>query len=78
VFCELGQGDLPLDQLLAALVDRDYSGWIAIEQDRFIPAAVTAREIADAQARNLEWLTSHISLEELTNNPDDAGRPKPG
>ncbi|BDG05397.1 TIM barrel protein [Anaeromyxobacter oryzae] len=33
VFCELGRGDVPFPSVVTALRERDYRGWIVVEQD---------------------------------------------
>jgi inosose dehydratase len=55
-FCELGQGDAGVDELLSALKASDYHGWLVVEQDRFPSEDESFAEIASAQARNRERL----------------------
>ena len=55
-FCALGQGDVGLDEVLTALTDISYAGWVIVEQDIFPdPAEPPGRPAAD-QAANREWL----------------------
>lgn len=55
-FCELGQGDAGVDELLSAVKASDYHGWLVVEQDRFPSPDDSFAEIAGAQARNRERL----------------------
>jgi inosose dehydratase len=52
VFCELGQGCVDFPAVLAWLRDRDYQGWITVEQD-VLPGMGTPKESA---RRNREYL----------------------
>jgi inosose dehydratase len=55
-FCALGQGDVGMDEVLTALTDISYAGWVIVEQDIFPdPAEPPERPAAD-QAANREWL----------------------
>jgi inosose dehydratase len=55
-FCALGQGDVGMDEVLSALADISYAGWVIVEQDIFPdPAEPPGRPAAD-QAANREWL----------------------
>jgi inosose dehydratase len=55
-FCALGQGDVGMDDVLAAITGIGYSGWVIVEQDIFPdPAEPVERPAAD-QAANREWL----------------------
>ena len=45
VFCELGQGGVAFDAVLAELERLDYSGWIVVEQD-VLPGLGTPLESA--------------------------------
>lgn len=55
-FCPLGEGDLDIDGILAALLAREYRGWLVVEQD-VIPAAGGARDVAAVdQDRNRAYL----------------------
>jgi inosose dehydratase len=78
VFCELGHGDLPLEEFVAALSEHEYSGWIAIEQDRFIPAGLTAHEIGEVQAGNLGWLANRLSQAGLAHDAPATASTAPG
>ena len=52
VFCELGQGAVDFPALLAALRERDYDGWIVVEQD-ILPSMGSP---FDSAKRNREYL----------------------
>jgi inosose dehydratase len=55
-FCALGQGDVGMDEVLTALTDISYTGWVIVEQDIFPdPAEPPERPAAD-QAANRDWL----------------------
>jgi inosose dehydratase len=57
----LGDGDVDIDTVLAALAATGYDGWLVVEQDR---APATAEEypgVAAEQAANLRWLASHLA-----------------
>ena len=54
VFCELGNGDVNFPAFLAELRNRDYDGWIVVEQD-VLPGMGSPYESA---ARNLRYLRS--------------------
>lgn len=58
-FCELGEGDLPLEAFLAELGEQRYEGWVVIEQDRVLKGEGDFRAAAEAQVRNLRWLREH-------------------
>lgn len=55
-FCELGEGDAGVDELLEAIRTSSYQGWLVVEQDRFPTASDSFAAIAQAQARNRERL----------------------
>jgi inosose dehydratase len=52
IFCELGRGSVPFDQVLDALRAGGYDGWIVVEQD-VLPGLGTP---AASAARNREYL----------------------
>lgn len=55
-FCPLGEGDVDVDGVLAALNERGYSGWLVVEQD-IIPEPDTPVDQAAAEQRaNREYL----------------------
>lgn len=62
IFCELGEGDVPLPAFFAALRDARYAGWIVVEQDRIPRADEPLTESAEAQARNRQWLREHAGV----------------
>lgn len=54
VFCELGNGDVDFPVFLAELKNRNYDGWIVVEQD-VLPGMGSPYESAE---RNLQYLNS--------------------
>ena len=56
-FCALGDGDIPIDDVLAALSEISYSGWLVVEQD-VLPDPDNPGEPACDQVRNREYLRS--------------------
>jgi inosose dehydratase len=52
VFCELGKGAVPFASVLDSLRERDYRGWITVEQD-ILPGMGSPRESAE---RNRAYL----------------------
>jgi inosose dehydratase len=58
-FCELGRGDAGVEKLLDAVAVSDFSGWLVVEQDRFLSPADSVADIAAAQARNRDFLRRH-------------------
>lgn len=54
VFCELGRGDVDFPAVLAELHQRNYQGWIVVEQD-VLPGMGSPKESAQ---RNRAYLTS--------------------
>jgi len=56
VFCELGRGSSGLDAFMAALRERRWSGWVVVEQDRFLTPADTPAAMLALQTRNRTWL----------------------
>ena len=62
MFCELGTGDVDFDSFFAALRERDYTGWIVVEQDRIPRPDEKLSESAEAQVRNREWLREHAGV----------------
>ncbi|MBA3366612.1 MAG: TIM barrel protein [Actinobacteria bacterium] len=59
-FCELGTGDVDLEELFAELAG--YSGWVVVEQDWLpAPGDELAAQI-EAQARNRRWLAERVGL----------------
>jgi inosose dehydratase len=61
VFCELGEGDAAIDQVVVALRETGYEGWLVIEQDQFLKETVTRNMLASAQRRNLEYLQALLA-----------------
>jgi sugar phosphate isomerase/epimerase len=56
VFCPLGEGDSGMDEVVAALLRREYSGWVIVEQDQFLRAEDTRESLVAGQRRNREYL----------------------
>jgi len=56
VFCELGDGDSGIDQVIVALREVGYEGWLVIEQDQFLKDTVTRHALVNAQRRNMAYL----------------------
>jgi inosose dehydratase len=55
-FCPLGEGDVAVDQVLAALDELGYGGWLVVEQDVVPEPGTTVQRAADEQLRNREFL----------------------
>ena len=56
VFCELGKGAAQIDRLVSLLLDRQFAGWIIVEQDTSTrPASLSARA-------NREYLREHFGI----------------
>jgi inosose dehydratase len=55
-FCPLGEGDVAVDQVLAALDELGYGGWLVVEQDVVPEPGTTVQRAADEQRRNREFL----------------------
>jgi len=56
VFCELGLGDSGIGDVIQALRDHDYAGWLVIEQDQFLMASDTPASVVAGQRANREYL----------------------
>jgi inosose dehydratase len=57
-FCALGDGDIDIEQVLAALSDINYSGWLVVEQD-VLPDPANPEQPARDQQRNRDYLRAH-------------------
>jgi inosose dehydratase len=57
-FCALGDGDIDVEQVLDALSDINYSGWLVVEQD-VLPDAAQPTQPALDQRRNRDYLRAH-------------------
>jgi inosose dehydratase len=55
-FCALGEGDVAIDEVLAALQAIDYEGWLVVEQDIIPDPADPPGQAAREQAANREYL----------------------
>jgi inosose dehydratase len=55
-FCPLGEGSLAVDDVLAALGELRYSGWLVVEQDIIPDHNAPVEQAADEQRRNREYL----------------------
>jgi inosose dehydratase len=58
-FCELGRGDAGVEDFLGAVAASDFSGWVVVEQDRFVASGDSVADITAAQARNRDFLRRH-------------------
>jgi inosose dehydratase len=57
-FCALGDGDIDIERILAALDEIGYSGWLVVEQD-VLPDPDNPDQPAEDQRRNREYLRGH-------------------
>jgi inosose dehydratase len=57
-FCALGDGDIAVDEVLAALAEIGYNGWLVVEQD-ILPDPANPGEPAQDQRRNRQYLRAH-------------------
>lgn len=57
-FCALGDGNIDIEQVLAALADIGYAGWLVVEQD-VLPDPRNPGQPAADQRRNREYLRAH-------------------
>jgi inosose dehydratase len=55
-FCGLGDGDVPVDDVLAALRDIEYEGWLVVEQDIILGADESVDPVYQEQIANREFL----------------------
>jgi len=55
-FCRLGAGDVAIDDVLGALREIGYSGWLVVEQDIIPDPAEPARQAAVDQVANRKYL----------------------
>jgi len=55
VFCELGEGDVDFKAIVNILKDRNYTGWIVVEQD-VLPGMGNPRLYAKANRMYLKTL----------------------
>jgi inosose dehydratase len=56
VFTDLGEGDAAIPEVITALREHDYRGWLVVEQDMFLGAADTKSSIVELQRHNREYL----------------------
>lgn len=54
-FCALGEGDIPIDEVLGAVREVGYTGWLVVEQD-VLPDPDDPQRPALEQQRNREYL----------------------
>jgi inosose dehydratase len=54
-FCALGEGDIPIDDVLAALAEVGYRGWLVVEQD-ILPDPEHPEQPVEDQRRNRAYL----------------------
>ncbi len=64
----LGAGDLDIREFLGALIRRDYSGWLIVEQDRVPLGDEPIEPVASQQAANRRWVEE--TLDELAARRD--------
>jgi inosose dehydratase len=57
-FCALGEGDIAVADVLDALAEIDYAGWLVVEQD-ILPDPENPQQPAIEQRRNREYLRAH-------------------
>jgi inosose dehydratase len=57
-FCALGDGDIDVEQVLQAIADIGYAGWLVVEQD-VLPDPSHPDQPAIDQRRNREYLRAH-------------------
>jgi inosose dehydratase len=57
-FCPLGEGDIPIAEVLAAIGEIGYTGWLVVEQD-ILPAPSDGDLAVRQQRRNREYLREH-------------------
>jgi inosose dehydratase len=55
-FCRLGDGDVPIDDVLSGLRETGYEGWLVVEQDIIPDPGDPAGQAAGDQAANREYL----------------------
>jgi inosose dehydratase len=55
-FCALGQGDVDMEDVLSAIANIGYSGWLIVEQDIFPDREGFLQHAATDQIANREWL----------------------
>jgi inosose dehydratase len=56
VFCELGDGDSGIGEVIAALKSNGYAGWLVVEQDRFLRQTDTLETLFQSNLRNRQYL----------------------
>jgi len=57
-FCPLGEGDIPIGDVLDAIAEVGYAGWLVVEQD-VLPDPSDPDRPAAEQRRNREYLRAH-------------------
>jgi inosose dehydratase len=57
-FCPLGEGDIDIEGVLAAIAEIGYGGWLVVEQD-VLPDASDPQRPVQEQRRNREYLRAH-------------------
>jgi inosose dehydratase len=56
VFCQLGEGDSRIDDVIAQLEANGYTGWLVIEQDQWLRTTDTPASVVAGQRANREYL----------------------
>lgn len=62
IFCELGRGDAGIAEVLAALDDAGYDGWIVLEQDRKVLPGDALADLTASVARNAAFVRDRIGV----------------
>jgi inosose dehydratase len=57
-FCRLGEGDIAIADVLAAIADVGYGGWLVVEQD-VLPDPADPKRPAEEQRQNREYLRAY-------------------
>jgi inosose dehydratase len=57
-FCELGQGDAHIADVVGRLRLHGYEGWLVVEQDRYLRPTDTLADVVTSQHRNRAFLAS--------------------
>jgi sugar phosphate isomerase/epimerase len=61
-FCELGDGDIPLEDVLNVLLQSGFSGWIVVELDWTSDPPASA-------SKSLRWLQARLSTQRPNAEP---------
>jgi inosose dehydratase len=58
VFCSCGAGDAGLAEVVRALIETGYTGWVVVEQDQWLGPDDTPASLVEGQAANRRFLRS--------------------